>query len=170
MTLSPVLRSELARAFPDQPRLVAAFEEQFEVVRSVADSPLSLADATTALNDGTFVVLSANEALTNERILTAGAGVALSADAGTITISVEAPVVSGGHAVTFNAFGATNLSLPLSGVLATRAGAETLSSKTLQAPKFSGLGNYANDAAAAAGGVPMGGAYLNGSVFMVRVT
>ncbi len=170
MTLSPVLRSELARAFPDQPRLVAAFEEQFAVVKSVADSPLSLAEATTALNDGTFVVLSANEALTNERILTAGSGVKLSADAGTVTISIEAPVVSGGHTVTFNAFGPSILSLPLSGVLATRAGVETLSGKTLAAPKFGGLGNYANDVAAAAGGVPINGAYLNGSVFMVRVT
>ena len=32
-----------------------------------------------------------------------------------------------------------------------------------------GLGNYVNDAAAAAGGVPIGGAYRNGSVLMIRV-
>ena len=32
------------------------------------------------------------------------------------------------------------------------------------------LGNYANDAAAAAGGVAVGGFYRNGSVVMVRVT
>ena len=32
-----------------------------------------------------------------------------------------------------------------------------------------GLGNYANDAAAAAGSVPVGGMYRNGSVLMVRV-
>lgn len=31
------------------------------------------------------------------------------------------------------------------------------------------LGNYANDAAAAAGGVPVNGIYRNGSVLMVRV-
>lgn len=30
-------------------------------------------------------------------------------------------------------------------------------------------GDYANDAAAAAGGVPVGGIYRNGSVLMVRV-
>jgi hypothetical protein len=37
---------------------------------------------------------------------------------------------------------------------------------------FSGLNtlpSYANDAAAAAGGVPVGGMYRNGSVLMVRV-
>lgn len=31
------------------------------------------------------------------------------------------------------------------------------------------LGNYANDGAAATGGVPVGGLYRNGSVLMVRV-
>ncbi|HET8689802.1 MAG TPA: hypothetical protein VFM18_24630 [Methanosarcina sp.] len=31
------------------------------------------------------------------------------------------------------------------------------------------LGNYANDSAAATGGVPLGGLYRNGSVLMVRV-
>ena len=31
-------------------------------------------------------------------------------------------------------------------------------------------GNYVNDAAAAAGGVPVGGLYRNGSVLMIRVT
>lgn len=33
-----------------------------------------------------------------------------------------------------------------------------------------GLGNYANDVAAAAGGVAVGGMYRNGSVLMVRVS
>ena len=32
------------------------------------------------------------------------------------------------------------------------------------------LGNYANDVAAAAGGVTVGGMYRNGSVLMVRVS
>lgn len=34
---------------------------------------------------------------------------------------------------------------------------------------LAGLGNYANDAAAAAGGVPVSGLYRNGSVLMIRV-
>lgn len=32
------------------------------------------------------------------------------------------------------------------------------------------LGNYANDGAAATGGVPVGGLYRNGSIVMVRVS
>lgn len=35
--------------------------------------------------------------------------------------------------------------------------------------QFAGLGNYANDAAAAAGGVAIGGLYRNGSILMIRV-
>lgn len=35
---------------------------------------------------------------------------------------------------------------------------------------LSGLANYANDTAAATGGVPVGGMYRNGSVLMVRVS
>lgn len=34
---------------------------------------------------------------------------------------------------------------------------------------FSQLGNYANDAAAASGGVPIGSLYRNGSILMIRV-
>lgn len=35
---------------------------------------------------------------------------------------------------------------------------------------FASLGNYADDAAAATGGVAVGGLYRNGSVLMVRVS
>lgn len=169
MSISPVLRSELARAFPDQPRLVAAFEEQFAVVKSVAENPVTLAEATTALTDGTFVTLSPNEALNNERVLTAGPGVTLEADDATLTISINAPSLSGGHPATFDVFGPTSLSLPLSGVLATRGGVETFTDKTLSAPKLADLGNYANDVVAAAGGVPLGGIYHDAGALRVRI-
>jgi hypothetical protein len=46
---------------------------------------------------------------------------------------------------------------PAVGQLATQEGA------------FSGLGNFANDAAAEAGGVPVGGLYRNGNGIMVRL-
>lgn len=36
--------------------------------------------------------------------------------------------------------------------------------------QFANLGDYADDAAAAAGGVPIWGVYRNGSVLMVRVS
>jgi peptidoglycan L-alanyl-D-glutamate endopeptidase CwlK len=38
-----------------------------------------------------------------------------------------------------------------------------------QAPLLADLPNYADDAAAAAGSVPVGGRYRNGSILMIRV-
>jgi hypothetical protein len=46
---------------------------------------------------------------------------------------------------------------PAVGQLATQSGA------------FSGLGNFADDAAAEAGGVPVGGLYRNGNLVLVRL-
>lgn len=40
----------------------------------------------------------------------------------------------------------------------------------VQENRFAALGNFANDAAAATGGVPVGGLYRNGSAVQVRVT
>lgn len=45
-----------------------------------------------------------------------------------------------------------------------------LASPTLTTPSLAGLGNYADDTAASAGGVPVGGVYRNGSVLQIRVT
>lgn len=45
-----------------------------------------------------------------------------------------------------------------------------LASPTLATPSLSGLGNYADDTAAGAGGVPVGGVYRNGSALQIRVT
>lgn len=52
------------------------------------------------------------------------------------------------------------------------AGAPTQDILTVDAagrPGFPQLANYANDAAASAGGVPVGSMYRNGSIIMVRV-
>lgn len=52
------------------------------------------------------------------------------------------------------------------------AGATTQDILTVDAagrPGFPQLVNYANDAAAASGGVPVGSMYRNGSIIMVRV-
>jgi hypothetical protein len=45
----------------------------------------------------------------------------------------------------------------------------TINSPTLATPSVSGLQNFANDAAAATGGIAIGGMYRNGSTIMVRV-
>ena len=45
-----------------------------------------------------------------------------------------------------------------------------LASPTLTTPSLAGLGDYLTDAAAAIGGVPVGGVYRNGSILNIRVT
>lgn len=49
-------------------------------------------------------------------------------------------------------------------------GAPSDSTVTPSKINFTSLGNYANDAAAASGGVAVGGLYRNGSVIQIRVT
>lgn len=162
-----ISRPELERVFNQ--RAARQFETLQEHVANTVETTSANVDATETLQTATFVTLSANTELPNEYVLSVGPGLSISAASGAVTIYSEAPVISGGHPVTFTVTGPTNLALPISGILATRAGVETLSNKTLAAPLVSGLGDYANDAAAAAGGVPVGGVYRNGSVLMVRV-
>lgn len=51
---------------------------------------------------------------------------------------------SGANSITLTSTGATNVTLPTTGTLATLAGSETLSNKTLTAPKFADLGFIAD--------------------------
>lgn len=169
MNLPTIPRDLLAAAFPNQPRLVSAFENQSIAVAETAEAASGNVEATTALQEATVLTLSANATLTNERVLAIGDGLTSSDDGTSYTLSSTGPLVSGGFTVTFYPAGDAQLILPISGTLATRAGVETFLNKTLTAPKIGGLGNYANDAAAAAGGVPVTGVYRNGSVLMVRV-
>ena len=53
-------------------------------------------------------------------------------------------VTSGANSITLTSTGATNVTLPTTGTLATLAGTETLSAKTLTAPKLADLGFIAN--------------------------
>lgn len=163
-----ISREALHGVFGDH-RVVRQFEDmQSRVANTEQVATSGLAD-TEAIKDATFVTLSANAGLPNERVLAVGAGLSIDVDEpGLITLSatVSAP---NGHLVQFATTGATAVALPVTGFLATRAGAETLSNKTLDTPKLSGLGNYADDTAAAAGGVAVGAMYRNGSVLMVRV-
>lgn len=73
--------------------------------------------------------------------------VALTAPATSATLTLadgSTLATSGANSITLTSTGATNVTLPTTGTLATLAGAETLSSKTLTAPKFVDLGFIAD--------------------------
>lgn len=164
-------RDLLAQALGGNPRLVQSFEQ---IAQATADTQVQVgtnAEATAALQDASFLVLAPNDTLTGERVFTPGVGLQIADTDGLLTVSVDDVVaqVDGGHSVRFVAEGPSTLILPLSGTLATRSGSETLQNKTLSAPRVVGISDYADDTAAAAGGVPLGGAYRTGSVLKVRV-
>lgn len=163
-----ISREDLSAAFPSQ-RAVKQFEDMQRRVAETEEATGAGVAATDTLAQGSFVTLSPNAELANEFVLTVGTGLRLVTGEGGVTLYSDAPRVTGGHSLAFVVTGPTSVALPLSGVLATRGNAETLENKTLAAPKLAGLGNYADDAAAAAGGVPVGGVYRNASALMVRV-
>ena len=166
-----IRRDLLAEAF-DNPRLIAAFEDQAIAVEEATQQAGAVVAATDRMEAATVLTLSSNAAFTNERVVKQGRGVSFSDNGEELTISVDVsvPRVSGGQEVVFYITGRSTLLLPKSGTLATTTGAEELRNKTLMQPKVAELENYTDDAAAAAGGVPLLGVYRTGSVLKVRVT
>lgn len=163
-------REALVRAFGE--RDARRFEALQQTVSETGVASAANVAATDALLDATLIVLSPNAELRGERVLVLGAGLAfdLTEDGKVgIVLGTETVRARGGYLVSLVAAGDSEVVVPLAGILATRENVEVLKNKTLDAPKLGGLGNYANDAAAAAGGVEVGGTYRNGSVVMVRV-
>jgi hypothetical protein len=152
------LREALARHFGDDHRTIAAFEQLFNSVETNGATVASNAEATEQLQDATVITLSANATLNNERILKLAPGLKAVDDGEFLTITLEDVARSENYAVTFIAQGDSQLAVPLVGTV--------LVKEHIGASVF---GNYANDAAAAAAGVPIEGLYRNGSVLMVRV-
>lgn len=173
MTPVPTLnRDALYKALNGDKRLVAAFEQQAVAVSENQEATSLQVDATQALQDATVLVLSPNATLNNERVLKLGEGIRAADDGTYLTLSVDDRVahVAGGFRVDLTAQGDTAVVLPLGGMLATTDGDETLTNKTLEAAvlvaAILNASEYATDAAAAAGGVPVGGLYLKaGAVF-----
>jgi hypothetical protein len=158
-------RADLEQFFGNNPRLLAAFEEQASAVESVTTG----VEETSALKDATVIVLSANGDFTNERVLEIGDGIDVQVTDTTVVFSVKDVARTQDFGVTFVPPAEVELFLPPEGTLVAAEVAATLFKKTLDAPKLASLGNFANDAAAAAGGVPVTGVYRNGSVLMIRV-
>lgn len=161
-------RTDLARIFGN-PVLVRQFETLQETVATSAEASTAAVEATQSQREATYVTLSANSELPNERVLSVGPGMALEVTPTQVKV-VSNLYSDSGWTVQMNAVGATEVQLPTSGILATRGGAETFTNKTLAAPKLSGLVNAADDAAAAAGSVPVGGIYHNAGSLRVRLS
>lgn len=159
-------REELSRVF--NPRAAMMFEEMQRRVASTEETVDANLGETGALMEAAFVTLSPNTELPNEYVLGVGEGLRLDVEPGRVSLFSDAPRVNGGHRLEFLVAGPSTVAVPLGGILATREAVETLKNKTLDAPKMSGLVNAADDAAAAAAGVPVGGVYRNGSQVMVR--
>ena len=164
-----ISRAELDRV-GFSPKAVRQFEEmQFDQAQ-ISQTVRANVEGTGSLKEATFVTLSPNAELPNERVLTLGDGLAFVLTEGEVKLETTGLVRAyGGHTISFVGAGATEVVVPLRGTLATRDNAETLNNKTLAAPKLSGLVSAADDTAAASAGVPVGGVYRNGSALQVRV-
>ncbi len=165
-------RDILARALGGDVRAVRAFEQEAATNAETADRVASSVDATDALVDATVLVLSPNAVFNNERVLKLGEGLSARDDGTNLTIYADdrVPHNIGGFRVIMVSTQDTQLQLPTRGLLATVDQPETLARKTLNAPMAINIGEYANDAAAAAGGVPVDGIYTTAGALKLRRT
>lgn len=156
----------------DNPRMIRAMETQAQAVDDATSGLETQATSTELMKDASVIVLAPNGAFEGERVLVLGQGLVGIDDGSTLTVrtSSKVPLVNGNFTLSFTLAGNTTVAIPLTGVMATQANIETLTNKTLAAPKLSGLGNYADDTAAAAGGVPIDGVYHNAGALRLRLT
>jgi hypothetical protein len=150
-------RADLEQFFGSNPRLLREFEDQAQTVETISNG---VAD-TQALKDATVIVLSANGDFTNERVLQIGDGIDIDITADTVTLSVKDVARTQDHQATFVPPADVLLFLPPDGMLV---------STTTPLSQYPGFGDYANDAAAAAGGVPVGFPYHTTGAMKVRLT
>lgn len=107
---------------------------------------LTQAEARTILGLGTAAYVATDLADLNEATIEAAIDTLAnltSVQGHTVTLT-GAFIRVGAHSLTLTTSGATDVTLPTTGTLATLAGAETLSNKTLTAPKFADLGFIAD--------------------------
>ncbi|MEW9855928.1 hypothetical protein [Novosphingobium sp. M1R2S20] len=162
-------REEIAKVFPDS-RSRQRFDLMQRAVGEAQEAVGANVGETQTLKEATYLTLSANTELTNERIFRWSNGLQLSVDANfaTLGLTTEVPRSSGGFRITFVGEGDSTVAVPLNGRLATTSNPEHLENKVLVSPKLAGLGDYADDAAAAAAGVDIEGLYRTGSTLKIR--
>lgn len=161
----PIPRHLLEKYFGDDPRMVAAMEEQSQAV----ETSTAAVAATEALKDATVIVLSPNGDFTNERVLEWDEGIEVELTDSAVIFRVKDVALTREGRVMLVAPADVELFLPLEGTIVSDVAPALLFGKMLDAPRLASIPNYANDAAAAAGGVEVAQVYRNGSVLMVRV-
>ncbi len=163
-------REELTKFLPDD-RTRRRFDEMQRTVAQNDQIVTANVESTGALSEATFVTLSPNDELPNEFVLSVADGIDIEVAAGQVILRLGNAAVhaTGESRIVMTAEGDSNIAVPLNGYLATRANTETLTNKTLGAPILSGLGDYTDDAAAAADGVPVGGMYHDTGALRVRL-
>jgi hypothetical protein len=151
-------RHLIAEMFPNNARAVAAFEALIQQITQTSFDGAETSDTASALQNATFVTLSANDVLANERVLEVGPGLSLDTSGGRAKLDTAAKnfAVSGPGSLTVVIPTSVTVVAPSSGLMAI---GEAIALG----------GSYANDAAAAAGGVPVHGFYRNGNAVMVRL-
>lgn len=107
---------------------------------------LTQAEARTVLGLGTAAYVATDLADLNEATIEGAIDTLanLTSIQGQTFTLAGAFITSGANSLTLTTTGATNVTLPTTGTLATLAGSETLSNKTLTAPKFADLGFIAD--------------------------
>lgn len=118
-------------------RLGAATEAEFGYVAGVTSAIQTQLNAKAPSSSPTLVTptLGVASATTINKVT-----ITAPATGSTLTVAEGSSLVtSGAYSTTLTATGATNVTLPTTGTLATLAGSETLSGKTLTAPKYTGV-------------------------------
>lgn len=144
MITSPLTRDDLSRLFPNNLKAVIAFEQLFLRLGAATQAITSGVAATDALNDATIVTLSPNNTLNNERVLAVDSSFMTITDTGgSVVLGLLYSIAATyGYRLELGLVGDTQVTIPYSGTMLT-----------------SGIGVYADDAAAAAGGVGVGEFY-----------